>query len=52
MGGITVAHGEDRGSDPRFMNPPNLYSSRNAGTITMTSRVDTTPHDVEAQPYS
>ena len=34
------------------MNPPNLYSSKNTGTVTMTSRIDTTPHDVEPQLYS
>ena len=49
MGGISVAHGEDRVPSPIR---PTLYSSKNAGTITMTSRVDTTPHDVEPQPYS
>ena len=34
------------------MNPPNLYSSKTMETMTMTSRVDTTPDDVELQPYS
>ena len=34
------------------MNPPNPYSSKNVGTATMTSRGDTTLHDVEPQPYS
>ena len=48
MGGICVAHGKI-GSHPQFMNH---YSSKNAGTITMTYSVDTTPHDVEPQPYS
>ena len=52
MGGISVAHGEDSVPHPLFMNPPNLYSFKNTGTITMTYRVDTTPHDVEPQPYS
>ena len=51
MGGFP-SHTAKMGSHPRFMNPPNLYSSKNAGTTTMTSRVDTTPHDVELQPYS
>ena len=49
MGGIFVAHGED--FHPRFMNPPNLYSCKNAGTITISYRVDTTPHDVEPKSY-
>ena len=52
MGGISVAHGEDRVPSPIYESPPNLYSSKNAGTITMTYRVDTTPHDVEPPPYS
>ena len=52
MGRISVAHGETIASHPRFMNTPNLHSSQNAGTITMTSRVDTTPHDLKPQPYS
>ena len=51
MGGISVAHGEDRVPSP-IHESPDFYSSKNAGTITMTSRVDTTPHDVEPQPYS
>ena len=51
MWGISVAHGDD-GFHPRFMNPPNLDSSKNAATNTMTYRVDTTPHSVEPEPYS
>ena len=50
MGGISVAHGEDRVPSP-IHESPNIYSSKNAGT-TMTYRVDTTPHDVKPQPYS
>ena len=45
MGGSSVTHGGDR-APSRFRNPPNLYSSNNAGTITMISRVDTSPHGV------
>ena len=51
MGGISIEHGKDRVPCP-IMNPPNLCTSKNAGTITMTSLVSTTPHDVEPQPYS
>ena len=50
--GVFPSHTGKIGSHPRFINPPNLYSSQNAGTITMTSRVDTTPRDVEPRPYS
>ena len=39
------------GSHSLIMNPPNPYSSKNAGAITMTSRLDTTSHDVEPLPY-
>ena len=51
MGGNSVAHVEYRVPSP-IHESPNLYSSKNAETITMTYRVDTTPHDVEPQPYS
>ena len=51
MGGISVAHGEDGVPFPIHESPESLQL-QNAGTITMTYRVDTTPHDVEPQPYS
>ena len=51
MGGISVAHGENRVPSP-IRESPESIQLQNAGTITMTSRVDTTPHDVELQPYS
>ena len=51
MGGISVAHGQDRVPSPIHESPASLQL-QNAGTITMTSRVDTTPHDVKLQPYS
>ena len=50
--GAFPSHTRKIGSHLRFMNPPNLYSSKIAGTISMTSRIGTTPHDVEPQPYS
>ena len=49
--GAFPSHTGKIGLHPRFTNPPNLYSSGNAVTVTMTSRVDTTQHDVEPQPY-
>ena len=51
--GVFPSHTGKIGSHPRFMNPPNLYSSKHAETIMMTSRVDTTTaHDVEPKRYS
>ena len=51
MGGVSVAHGKDGVPSPIRESPESLQL-QNARTITMTYRVDTTPHDVEPQPYS
>ena len=45
------SHTEEIGTHPRFRNRLNLYSSNSAGTITMISRVDTSPHGVSTRPH-
>ena len=51
MGGISVAHGGNRVPSLIHESPESLQLQKR-GNNTMTSRVDTTPHDVELQPYS
>ena len=46
MGDFSVVHGEDK-VPSLFINPPSLYIFKNAGTLTMASRVDASPNGVE-----